>query len=71
MAILPELTTSYWVASTTDPQLAPARHVPAVDVVVLGAGIAGLTAAYLCASQDVLSPSSRQRLLATPLAEES
>ncbi|RIQ18336.1 FAD-dependent oxidoreductase [Jiangella rhizosphaerae] len=37
---------SYWLDSTGDPPLAPS-HLEDADVVVLGAGIAGITTAYL------------------------
>ncbi|WP_169738917.1 FAD-dependent oxidoreductase [Jiangella gansuensis] len=38
---------SYWLDSTGDPSLGRAEHPQEADVVVLGAGIAGITTAYL------------------------
>jgi glycine/D-amino acid oxidase-like deaminating enzyme/nitrite reductase/ring-hydroxylating ferredoxin subunit len=44
---IPAAATSYWVASTEAPEFPPVAGLPDVDVAVLGAGIAGVTAAYL------------------------
>jgi glycine/D-amino acid oxidase-like deaminating enzyme/nitrite reductase/ring-hydroxylating ferredoxin subunit len=40
------MNTSYWIASTQPPSFPPVQGLPEVDVAVLGAGIAGVTAAH-------------------------
>ena len=49
MASKPSDTTPYWSTSATFPQFAKLAEDAAADVVVVGAGITGLSAAYLLA----------------------
>jgi nitrite reductase/ring-hydroxylating ferredoxin subunit len=58
---IPDSGTSYWVASTEAPEFPPVPGLPDVDVVVLGAGVAGVTTAYLLRSPPAVRTGCRPR----------